>query len=132
MPHLLLLAQTIESAETGVSVIERVLAGGVPLICLVIAAICGIMFYRQLARNNAVETNFREKIEALLREMLVRDRESQEAVSAAVRAVEAFQVALGEQQKACEEAARKVEELSRKVVHLEDAIRACPKDRSAR
>jgi hypothetical protein len=114
--HLLLLAQTAETAAEGVSLIERVLAGGVPLICLVIAAICGYAFYKQLLRNNTLETTFREKVEGLLREMLDRDRESQEAVSAAIQAVEAFQVALTNQQKANEDLGRKIE-------RLEDSLR---------
>ena len=118
----LLLAQD-ETATQTIGWLERILAGGVPLICLVIAAICGYAFYRQLTRNNTLETDFRGKVEALLREMLAGYKESQEAVAAAVQAVEAFQSALTEQQKACEEASRQIEALGRKVDRLEESIR---------
>lgn len=123
MHALLLLAQ---DSEKGVALIERILAGGVPLICLVIAAICGYAFYKTLVKNNTLETGFREKVEALLREMLDRDKESQEAVSAAVQAVEAFQAALAASQREVAEMARKLEELGRKVERLDDAVRARP------
>ena len=118
----LLLAQD-ETATQTIGWLERILAGGVPLICLVIAAICGYAFYRQLTRNNTLETGFREKVEALLREMLAGYKESQEAVAAAVQAVEAFQAALSDQQKACENVARETEALGRKVERLEESIR---------
>ncbi len=112
--HLLLADTTMEGWLT---LIERVLAGGLPLICLVIAAICGYAFYKQLTKNNALEVGFREKVEALLREMLDKDREAMEAIGAAVQAVEAFQTSLSEQKRACMELGRKIE-------RLEDAIHA--------
>jgi len=110
---ILLLAQDPEQA---VALIERIVSGGVPIICLVFAAICAYAFYKTLNKNNALETGFREKVEALLREMLHRDKESQEAVTAAVQAVEAFQ-------RASETLTRKIEELGRKIERLEDATR---------
>ena len=120
----LLLAQAApDAAEGWVGLIERILAGGLPLICLVIAAICGYAFYKQLTKNNALEVGFREKVEALLREMLDKDRESMEAVGAAVQAVEAFQASLSELKRSKEVVAAKVDGLLRKVERLEDVIR---------
>lgn len=124
MLHYLLLAQSQDTAEKGVDLIERILAGGVPLICLVLSVILGYAFYKTLVKNNGLETSFREKVEGLLREMLERDRESQEAVGAAVQAVEAFQTALTEQKRACEVVAAKLDEMTRRLERLEDAVRA--------
>ena len=138
---LLLLAQ---SPQEGLGLLQTILSGGVPLICLAIAALCAIAFYIQLKRNNVLETDFRKKIEstasteltrqeALLREMLTRDKEATETTSAAIQAVESYSHALKEQQNAfdamklmIESQAREIRELRDKVGGLEDAVRRFP------
>ena len=101
MDLLLLLAQDskMETASKTVTLLERVIQGGVPLICLAVAAIFGVAcFYlyrqnrglteEQLARDAkaqqeraALEKDYREKVEALLREMLERGEDSQEIIT---------------------------------------------------
>ena len=130
----LLLAQDSEAAEHGIGLLQTVLDGGVPLICLVIAALCGYLFYTQLMKNNALEISFREKIEAnagaqltgqetLLREMLTRDREATESTSAAIQAVEGYSHSLREQQLAFEALKLALETHGRELRELGDAFR---------
>jgi hypothetical protein len=111
MDYILILAQegaALEAADKGLSLLERAQAGGVPLISLCIAVICGLAFYWQLKQNKALNEDALKKSEqrekdkdaatkirlgeqeTLLREMLDRDRESQEAQLAAVQAVQGF------------------------------------------
>ena len=112
MEPYLLLAQdsTVETAGKTVTVLERLIAGGVPLICLGVAVIFGLAcfyLYRQnqrlqrdqlkreadvqkerlererdaQAERAALEKDYREKVEALLREMLDRGEDAQEVIT---------------------------------------------------
>lgn len=119
----LFLAQSAEKVEQGLGWLERVQAGGVPLIALVVAVICGAFAYWQLKQNNelrkeqvedakareatqkadaaarakeqAEETKARmSEQEALLREMLDRDREAQEGQLATAKALQGITEAL--------------------------------------
>lgn len=137
----LLLAQSTETAEQGIGILNTILSGGVPLICLVVACACAYAFYKQLTRNNTLEKDFRTKIETsasteltrqetLLREMLTRDKEATETTSAAIQAVESYSHALKEQQTAFdamkltfENQTRELRELRDKVSSLEDTVR---------
>lgn len=144
----LLLAQGVETVEQGLSVLEKINAGGVPLICLVIAALCGLAFYWQLKANKTLneealaEAKSRETAEAdkttarlaeqesFLREMLTRDKEGTEATSAAIQTIEGYAAALKEQQLAFEtmraafdQGARDIRDLRDRIGVLEDAIR---------
>ena len=96
--------------------------------------VVGKFAYDQLKRNNDLEHNFREKIEAdgkarlqgseqLLREMLDRDREAQEATTAAVQAVEGITGAMRDQQASCESVSTKVDTLVLKIDGLTDRIK---------
>lgn len=130
------IAQAADAATVSntVSLLERILQGGVPLICLCVAVLCGAGFYWQLKRNTKqsedavqkAEAATRERVaetSALLREMLERDREAQEAQSAATAAVEGFTRALQEHTRVEEESRRTLQELL-------DVVRACETRRS--
>jgi uncharacterized protein HemX len=137
----LLLAQSAEAAEAGVSVLQTILKGGVPLICLAVACVIGWAYWKQLRRNNTLEKDFREKIEGdgnkrltdqekLLREQIDREREAQETVTATVQAIEGFSHTMREQQLACEETKRavlglvdKLDDVVRRLKDLEDVLR---------
>jgi len=145
----LLLAQTTPEAVTDwVGVLERILAGGVPLICLVGVVVIGWAYWKQLKRNNTLETSWRKQVETdagnrladagqrltdqerLMREQIGREREAQEAVTAAVQAVEGFSYTLQEQQVACDETKRvclkmvtKLDDVAVKLKDLEDTLR---------
>ena len=100
-------AQHVEAAHKTVSLLEKINAGGVPLICLTIATVCGIGFYWQLKRNVKQHEDHLAEVKTsgaaqlvqqgeLLREMLDRDREGQEAHNASTRAIEGVTDALKE------------------------------------
>jgi len=121
---LTLLAQTVKEAGDAVSVLERVTQGGVPLICLCVAVVCGVGFYWQLKRNikmaqDALDTTREEanarraEQEGLLREMLERDREAQEAQTAATAAVEGFTTALKDHARVLEGVRERVMDIER-------------------
>ncbi len=129
--QLLLLAQT---AAEGVGLLQTIIQGGAALILAVVAVIVGKFAYDQLKRNNELEHNFRTKIEAdansrlegserLLREMLDRDKEAQEATTAAVQAVEGFTAAMLEQKTACDAVHIKIDTLILKVNALIERIK---------
>lgn len=129
--QLLFLAQ---SAEDGVGLLQTIVQGGAALILAVVATLVGYFAYNQLKRNSDLEHNFREKIETdavarlegsekLLREMLDRDRESQEATTAAVQAVEGFTQAMKDQQVACTSVEKVVADLCHKVDNLVDRMK---------
>lgn len=109
-----------QAAEKSLGLIQTIVAGGPALILAVIVAILGYFSYHQLAANGTLERGFREKIEDLLREMLGRDREAQEATAAAVQVVEGFTEAMKEQRIACDQTTRLVESTARA---LEDVKR---------
>jgi len=137
----LLLAQTAKAAENGLTMLERIQAGGIPLICLVVAAICGVAFYWQLRANQAIrqaqvkQADAREEAakneaaarlveqEKLLREMLERDREAQEAHIAATQAVEGFTLALRDASRQLEELLRLVRIQSERMDDIERTLR---------
>ena len=65
MECFLLLAQaTPETAEKGVGLLERLIAGGVPLICLAVAAIAVIAAVWQYRKNATLEESFRTELDA--------------------------------------------------------------------
>lgn len=133
----LLLAQegmTAEAAHNWVGVLQAILKGGVPLICLAVACVIGWAYWKQLKRNNALEKDFRDKMEAdarerlaateaLLREMLDRDREANEAQQAATRAVEGFTLALKDHAQAEEAHGQKLYEIIDRLKDLERRFR---------
>jgi len=112
MTTLLMLAQSAKDASDTVGILERILNGGVPLICLCLAALFGAGFWWAIKRNHKMTEEALKKAEAreeaakeiaekhkteqeaLLREMLDRDREAQEAQAATTAAVEGFTRAL--------------------------------------
>ena len=134
----LLLAQ---SAQEGIGILQTIVQGGAALILACVASVLGYFAYHQLKYNNELEHSFREKIEAdgklrlegsekLLREMLDRDREAQEATTAAVQAVEGFTAAMRDQQVSCQDvinavnkAVLKLDRLSEFIKSLEDEVR---------
>lgn len=70
-PIFLVLAQgDPEKAEATIDVLERVIQGGVPLICLSVAVVMGVALVHQYRVNNKLNEDFRVKIESLLRETL--------------------------------------------------------------
>ena len=129
-PTLLVLAQTTEAAEAGVSIVQTIINGGAALILAVAVVVIGWAYWKQLKRNNDLEKDFREKIESdggkrlvdqekLLREQIDREREAQETVAAAVQAIEGFSHKLSTIQTAGEATQRACEALS---VKLDDVI----------
>jgi len=117
MDILLLLAQDsapLEAAAKTIPLLERVIAGGVPLICLAIAVLCGVLAFWQMRRNNALEREYRKDIalqadnrlegeksyrkdvERLLREMIERGEDSQEALQTNTNAVNSVGTALSQ------------------------------------
>ena len=128
----ILLAQ---SAAEGIGLLQTIIQGGAALILAVVAVIVGKFAYGQLRRNNDLEHNFRKKIEddakdrlvgseKLLREMLDRDREAQEATTAAIQAVEGFTEVMKSQQSACELTNGKVDSLLLKLEALSDRVKS--------
>lgn len=101
--------------------IKAVLAGGLELILAVLVVVLAIFSYWQLMANNRLEKDFRLKIEGLLREMLVRDKEAQEAIQAAVQVVHGFSSAMREQTASCEGARALSESTNRAVDDLRRA-----------
>jgi len=104
----ILLAQSAETAKGWVNILEVLIAGGVPLICLAVACVTGVAYWKQMKRNNDLETEWRKQVadeanerlvdqERLLREQLTREREGQDTVTAAVQAIEGFSHTLREQ-----------------------------------
>ena len=119
MQFLITLAQ---SASEGVGLLQTIIQGGAALILAVVAVVVGKFAYDQLKRNNELEHNFRTKIEAdansrlegserLLREMLDRDKEAQEATTAAVQAVQGFTSAMLDQKAACDSVHLKIDKI---------------------
>lgn len=124
----LMLAQTAEVAEHGLSLLERVQAGGVPLISLIMLTLALFALYK-VARENAdlreaatakaeegtkkAEDRASERAEseaALYREMMERDREAHETQVALKNAFEGFAATLKEQATTCETSNRLVRE----------------------
>jgi uncharacterized protein HemX len=118
MNWLLLLAQDAPDAEKTVGTIERVIAGGVPLICLVVAVAAVVAAVLQYKKNADLETKYREDLEnrakvtvsdaekrltdakndakeravevdRLMRERLTAEKESDATLAQAVRIIEA-------------------------------------------
>jgi hypothetical protein len=60
----LTLAQVPEDADKSVGLLERVIAGGVPLICLVVAVIAVIAAVLQYRKNADLEASYRADLDA--------------------------------------------------------------------
>jgi peptidoglycan hydrolase CwlO-like protein len=127
----LLLAQDpLTSAAQGLSLLEKIQAGGVPLICLVLSCVFGYAFYKQLRQNTDTSKAHLEEVrengksslsrqEALMREMLERDRQAQETIGAVVTTVSGFTSAIRDQQASCEQTNALVRDLSERIKELE-------------
>ena len=154
----------LDIAGKSLTLLEQLQAGGVPLICLAVAVVCGIGFYWQLRRNGkqsedalskaesreaAAEEMARQRLtdqEGLMREMLDRDRQSQESIVATVQAVQGVGQALGELQRVVDRLEQTVSacmtntdaklkvvldnqnDLSRSLKSMEGVVRRCPRD----
>jgi len=123
MELLLLLADGQTDPNKAIGWLERLIQGGVPLICLAIALIAGIAWVYQFRKNSALELEYREdlaeraeeahketerrltaqreesekhasKSEALMRERLQAEKESDATLAHAVRVIEANTKAL--------------------------------------
>lgn len=134
-------AQVVEVAEKGLGILERIQAGGVLLISLVVATICGAGFYWQLRENKKLtqdalkEAKDREatrlKDQAdLLREMIDRDREASEVASTSAKAVEGITVQLAALTKSVEsgnlqkdQMARRQEQILHRIDELDRLVR---------
>ncbi len=150
---MLVIAQGVETAEKGLSLLQKINAGGVPLICLVVAALCGVAFYWQLKANNKMQKDALSKAEeredkaatagqkrleeneSLLREMLDRDKEAQETHSATAQAIQNVTTALQDQKRACDETnqllqshTRLIEESNRTQQQRTEALKALLKE----
>ena len=101
METFLLLAQSTETVKAGVSILQTIIQGGAALILACVAVVLGWAYWKQLQGNNVLEKDFRthsdstskerlQATETLLREMLDRDREANEAQRAATTAVQGF------------------------------------------
>jgi len=77
----LLLAQSAEP-EKAIGWLERILAGGVPLICLAAAAVFGVAAFLMYKKNMALEVSYRKDLAA---------RATQEKVDAEKRLTDAKQ-----------------------------------------
>jgi len=114
MDFLVLAQDPVETAAKTIPLLEQVIAGGVPLICLAIAVIAGLLSFWQMRKNNALEREYRKDIEKqadqrlageqayrkdverLLREMIERGEDSQEALQTNTAAVNSIGVALNQ------------------------------------
>jgi hypothetical protein len=78
----LLLAQdkAVDTAAKTIPLLERVIAGGVPLICLAVAVLCGILAFWQMRKNNALEKSYREDIEKQGDKRLVAEKSYREDI----------------------------------------------------
>ena len=123
MPGLVhILAQI--SPEGGIGLIQTIISGGPALILAVLVVILGYFGFCQLKANGFLEKGFREKIEELLREMLGRDREAQEATQAAVQVVEGFTESMKVQRAANDQTTRVVENNSRVLEDIKRMVEA--------
>lgn len=143
MGYLFLAQEQLDKAAQGLSLLERLQAGGVPLICLVLAVVLGAFAFWQLRRNNAFQArqllaaearevkakedaDAREKAaaeagktrmveqEGLLREMLDRDREAQEGQLAMAKALEGYTASHLDNRRMLEEILRRLTDLERR------------------
>lgn len=124
-----------QSADEGIGILNKLIAGGPALIFAALCVLLGYFAYNQLKANNELEKSFREKIEAnankhqaasetLLREMLERDREALEGTTAAVKAVETFTAALKAQRASCDEVSSLVRDMNHTLAKQWDQIRS--------
>lgn len=104
----MLLAQAIETAEKGVTLLERLAQGGALLITLAFLAIVGVALWWTMrrnqkleARNAEIEREWREavskehkdhkdEVAGLMREMLTHNKDVSEVTGASARAIEGF------------------------------------------
>lgn len=128
---LMMLAQAQETAEKAVGLLERINAGGVSLLSLVVATIAVVGYIFQLRRNNEIEQSWREagkadaekrlsEIKELMREMLIRDKEGTQAHGAAIQAVEGLSGTIKEHGA---DERRMMGEIAQKVAELERSMR---------
>ncbi len=139
--HVMLLAQVVETAEKTVGVLERIQAGGALLITLCFLAVVGFVCWWVLRRNAALERQnavterewreavakaegeYREAIKkdanarreetvALMREMLVRDKELTDVTGASARAIEGFNAVIKEQNRLIDDMKDALQQLS--------------------
>lgn len=128
---MMLLGQTLEVAEKSLGLLERMNAGGVPLIALVVATLAVLAFIWQLRKNNDIEKEWRDagKVDGdkrlvetkdLMREMLARDKEGTAANVAAMSAVEGLSATIKEHG---ETERRKLDEILTRMADLERTVR---------
>ena len=130
----LLLAQSVEAADAGLSLVERLLQGGLPLVLLALAVVCAVAFYWQLRKNQTMQDLHLEEVKArakesltkreeLLREMLEHSTDGAEAQNATVQTIDGFSNALRDSTQACTETATLIRTLTERVKALEDELR---------
>ncbi|HET6496596.1 MAG TPA: hypothetical protein VFH61_14660 [Thermoleophilia bacterium] len=115
--------QTAEAAEQGLSILEKIQAGGVPLICLTVAALACYIAYMQMNANKKLHEDHFKTQGDLLREMLARDKEGMEAHIASTRAIQDVTTALREAKVSCDETNRRVSSQTTTIDDLKDEIR---------
>ena len=130
----LLLAQSVEAADASLSLVERLLAGGLPLVLLALAVICALAFYWQLRKNQTMQDLHLEDVKArakesltkreeLLREMLEHSTDGAEAQNATVQTIDGFSNALRHSTQACHTTAALIRTLTERVKAFEDELR---------
>jgi methyl-accepting chemotaxis protein len=134
-------AQDLNDVKNTIGILDKINAGGVPLICLTIAVICGVGLYWQLKRNVKQHKDHLDEVKAsgaarlsqqgeLLREMLERDNESQEAHNASTRAIESItevikglRVDIASHRQKCNEQINKFDNLINKIYSSNEDVK---------
>lgn len=85
------LSQTAEIAEKSLGYLERINAGGVPLLSLVFALIAAVVAYKFYRDKTELETAFRDRVQELLTDQIKATGDNATAQAKANQVIELFQ-----------------------------------------
>lgn len=86
-----LLAQTAETVDKSLGFLERINAGGVPLLALVFAVIAAVVAFKFYRDKDALETAFRDRVQELLKDQIKASADSATSQAKASQVIETFQ-----------------------------------------
>lgn len=87
---MLLLAQTMDTAEKGLSLLEKINAGGVPLLALVFAVVSGLIALKFYRDKTSLETAFRDRVQELLIDQIKATGDNASTQARANQVIESF------------------------------------------
>ena len=86
-----LLAQSSETVKETISILERINAGGVPLLSLVFAVVAGLIAFKFYRDKTELETAFRDRVQELLQDQIKATGDNAAAQVKANQVIEVFQ-----------------------------------------